>query len=56
MPYDYNRNYIFAEPIKEVKDETITIVTTFQNAFQVLEYKGLKPNLNIANNQAVLKP
>ena len=51
IAYDYDSNYIFAEPIKDVKDATI--VETFQKVFETLEERGMKPTLNITDNQAV---
>ena len=47
----YNSNYIFAEPIKDVKDATL--VEAFQKVFETLEEWGMKPTLNITDNQAV---
>ena len=49
--YDYDSNYIFAEPIKDVKDATL--VEAFQKIFETLEERGMKPTLNITDNQAV---
>ena len=51
IAYDYDSNYIFAEPIKDVKDATL--VEAFQKVFQTLEERGMKPTLNITDNQAV---
>ena len=42
---------MFADPIKDIKDATI--VEAFQKVFETLENCGLKPTLNITNNQAV---
>ena len=51
IAYDYNSNYIFAEPIKDVKDEAL--VEASQRVFETLEDRGMKPTLKITNNQAV---
>jgi len=51
IAYDYDSNYIFAEPIKDVNDATL--VEAFQKVFETLEYRGMKPTLNITDNQAV---
>ena len=50
IAYDYDTNYIFAEPIPNVTDETI--ITTFQTIYNTLVDKGHKPLLNITDNQA----
>jgi len=51
IAYDYNNSYIFAEPIKDIKDTTL--VEAFQRVFETLEDHGLKPTLNMTNDQAV---
>ena len=51
IAHDYNSNYIFTEPIKDVKDAML--VEAFQKVFETLEDCGMKPTLNITNNQAV---
>jgi hypothetical protein len=51
IAYDYDSNYIFAEPIKDVKNATL--VEAFQKVFETLEDRGMKPTLNITDNQAV---
>ena len=48
--YDYDTNYIFAEPIPNVMDETI--IKTFQGIYNTLVAKGHEPLLNIIDNQA----
>ena len=50
IAYDYDTNYIFAEPIPNVTDETI--IKTFQSIYKTLVAKGHKPLLNITDNQA----
>ena len=50
IAYDYDTNYIFAEPIPNVTDETI--ITTFKTIYKTLVAKGHKPLLNITDNQA----
>ena len=50
VAYDYDNNYVFAEPIPNVQDKTI--VDTFQRIFDILVEKGHRPLLNITNNQA----
>jgi len=51
IAYDYDSNYIFVEPIKDVNDATV--VEAFQKVFETLEDRGMKPTLNITDNQAV---
>ena len=51
IAYVYDSNYIFAEPIKDVKD--VTLVEAFQMVFETLEDCGMKSTLNITDNQAV---
>ena len=48
--YDYDNNYIFAERILDVKDNTI--IETFQQIFEQLVKKDHRPLLNITDNQA----
>ena len=50
VAYDYDTNYIFAEPIPNVTDKTI--IKTFQGIYDTLVAKGHKPLLNITDNQA----
>ena len=51
IAYDCDSNYIFAEPIKDVKDATL--VKAFQKVLETLKERGMKPTLNITGNQAV---
>ena len=51
IAYDYDSSYIFAEPIKDVKDATL--VEALQKVFETLEDQGMKFTLNITDNQAV---
>ena len=51
IAYNYNSNYIFVEPIKDVKDTTL--VEAFQQVFETLEDRGMKLMLNITDNQEV---
>ena len=51
IAYDYDTNYIFAIPIKDVKDATL--VAACEEVFNTLKEKGYKPTLNITDNQAV---
>ena len=51
--YDYDTNYIFAEPIPNVTHETI--IKAFQGIYNTLVAKGHKPLLNITDNQ-MMKP
>ena len=51
IAYDYDSNYIFALPIKDVKDATL--VNACKDVFKILKDKGYKPALNITDNQAV---
>ena len=53
VAYDYNHNYIFANPILDVKDDTI--INAMPNIFTGLEEKGFTPKLNIIDNQVALK-
>ena len=50
VAYNYDTNYIFAEPIPNVTDETI--IKTFQGIYDTLVAKGHKLLLNITDNQA----
>ena len=50
VAYDYDTNYIFANPIKDVKDATI--VQAFDDIFTELTEKGHKPTFNVTDNQA----
>ena len=50
IAYDYDTNYIFAEPIADVKDATI--IAAFDKVFTKLTKKGHKPTFNITDNQA----
>ena len=50
MAYDYDTNYIFAIPIKNVTDDTIMVA--FKEVFQQLKDKGHKPTFNVTYNQA----
>eukprot|EP00956_Cyclotella_meneghiniana_P021063 scaffold37874_cov42-Cyclotella_meneghiniana.AAC.7 len=50
VAYAYDPNYIFALPISNLRDETI--IGAFDNVFQDLKSKRLKPSFNVTNNQA----
>lgn len=50
VAYDYDTNYIFAIPIRDVKDATI--IAAFDEVFQELTDRGYKPRLNVTDNQA----
>ena len=50
IAYDYDTNYIFAEPIRDVKDATI--IAAFDKVFTELTKKGRKPTFNVTDNQA----
>ena len=50
VAYDYDTNYIFAEPIPNITDKTI--IKAFQGIYNTLVAKGHKPLLNITDNQA----
>ena len=52
VAYDYDNSYVFAEPIPNVKDNTI--VDTFQRIFNIRVEKGHRPLLNITDNQATV--
>ena len=49
VAYDYDNNYVFAEPIPNEKYKSI--VDTFQRIFNILVEKGHWPLLNITDNQ-----
>ena len=51
VAYNYDTNYIFATPIKDVKDATL--VAACKEVFDTLKDKGYEPTLNITDNQAV---
>ena len=48
--YDYNTNFIFLIPIKDVTDASM--IDAFQKMFNKLKDPGYKPTFNITNNQA----
>ena len=50
VAYDYDRNYIFPVPIKDVMDASI--IEVFQQVFEELKAKGCKPTFNVTDNQA----
>jgi polyhydroxyalkanoate synthesis regulator phasin len=50
VAYAYDPNYIFAIPMRNVKDESI--LKAFDNVFQELKEKGFKPEFNVMDNQA----
>ena len=51
IAYDYDSNYIFGEPIKDIKDATL--VEAFQKVFETLENRVLKPTSNVTDKQTV---
>jgi hypothetical protein len=50
VAYAYDPNYVFALPIHNLRDDTI--LKAFDNVFQELKMKGLKPTFNVTDNQA----
>eukprot|EP00804_Cyclotella_cryptica_P025566 CCRYP_002810-RA/>CCRYP_002810-RA protein AED:0.33 eAED:0.33 QI:0/-1/0/1/-1/1/1/0/369 len=50
VAYAYDPNYIYATPLRNLRDESIT--TAFNDIFQDLKAKGYKPTFNVTNNQA----
>ena len=50
VAYDYDTNFIFAEPIKDLTDNSI--MTAFDTIFNGLARKGFKPTFNVSDNQA----
>eukprot|EP00804_Cyclotella_cryptica_P021893 CCRYP_000851-RA/>CCRYP_000851-RA protein AED:0.26 eAED:0.15 QI:0/0/0/1/0/0.33/3/0/868 len=50
IAYAYDPNYVFAIPIHNLRDETI--LKAFDEVFQELKTKGLKPTFNVTDNQA----
>ena len=50
VAYDYDTNYIYAIPIKDVTDKTI--IEAFDQVFTDLTDKGYKPTFNVTDNQA----
>ena len=49
VAYDYDTNYIFANPIDNLKDEAI--IEAFESVFNELKNKGYKPTFNVTDNQ-----
>ena len=50
MAYDYDTNYIFPIPIKDVTDASI--IKAFQQVFEELKTEGCKPTFNVTDNQS----
>ena len=50
IAYEYDTNYIFEIPIKNVTDDAI--MEAFQELSHKLKDKGHKPTFNVTNNQA----
>jgi hypothetical protein len=50
VAYDYDSNYIYAIPVKDLKDDTI--LEAFDQVFSDLKNKGHKPKFNVTDNQA----
>ena len=50
VAYDYDTNFIFPIPIKDVTDASM--IDAFQKMFNKLKDPGYKPTFNITNNQA----
>ena len=50
VAYDYDTNFIFAEPVKDLTDDSI--MHAFDKIFSGLEQKGFKPTFNVSDNQA----
>ena len=50
IAYDYDTNYIFAIPIKDVTDNSIMVA--FESVFNELKEKGYTPTFNVTDNQA----
>ena len=50
IAYDYDNNYIYAVPVKDLKDDTI--LEAFDEVFSDLKNKGHKPKFNVTDNQA----
>eukprot|EP00804_Cyclotella_cryptica_P020661 CCRYP_003457-RA/>CCRYP_003457-RA protein AED:0.44 eAED:0.32 QI:0/0/0/0.5/1/1/2/0/441 len=50
ITYAYNPNYVFAIPIPNLRDETV--LHAFDEVFQELKTRGLKPTFNVTDNQA----
>eukprot|EP00804_Cyclotella_cryptica_P023697 CCRYP_019320-RA/>CCRYP_019320-RA protein AED:0.37 eAED:0.35 QI:0/0/0/1/1/1/6/0/1607 len=50
VAYAYDPNYVFALPIHNLRDETI--LKAFDEVFQELKTRGLKPTFNVTDNQA----
>ena len=46
--YDWTRNAIMAQPVKDLKDDTVT--TAFWDKFNFLKSRGFKPVFNIIDN------
>eukprot|EP00804_Cyclotella_cryptica_P023668 CCRYP_017685-RA/>CCRYP_017685-RA protein AED:0.45 eAED:0.45 QI:0/-1/0/1/-1/1/1/0/136 len=50
IAYAYDPNYVFAIPIPNLRDETV--LHAFDEVFQELKTRGLKPTFNVTDNQA----
>ena len=50
IAYDYDTNYIFSKPIRNVTDTAI--FEAFNEVFTELDNKGYKPRFNVTYNQA----
>ena len=50
VAYDYDTNYIFPIPIKDVTDASI--IEAFQKVFEELKEQGYQPKFNVTDNQA----
>ena len=50
VAYDYDTNYIYAIPIKDVTDKSI--IEAFNTVFTDLKERGYKPTFNVTDNQA----
>ena len=51
VAYDYNTNYIFAIPLKDMTNTSI--IEGFDKVFSQMKGKGYKPKFNVTDNQAL---
>ena len=52
VAYDYDNNYIVAEPVQNLQDATV--IEAFEKIFTDMEERGHKPVFNVTDNQATV--
>ena len=50
IAYDYDTNYIFAIPMKDLTDKSV--IASFKDVFAQMKAKRFKPEFNVTDNQA----